>query len=102
VTHSPRAALDPLGRRWDRSVVPGSGSHDDTPAPGRGAVRPPASLTPGDAPAIEVPRMDPPPASLEAMVQSAQRAPSRETGSSWWLWVALIVAAAAITGYVMR
>jgi hypothetical protein len=46
--------------------------------------------------------MDPPPASLEAMVQSAQRSPSRETGSSWWLWLALVVAAAAITGYVMQ
>lgn len=46
--------------------------------------------------------MEPPPASLEAMVQSAQRAPSREAGSSWWLWVGLAVAAVIIAGYVMR
>jgi hypothetical protein len=45
--------------------------------------------------------MEPPPASLEAMVQSAQRVPSPE-GSSWWLWVGLAVAAVMITGYVMR
>lgn len=97
-----RAALDPLRRRWDRSAVHGSGSDDDAPPPSRGAVPPPASLAPGDAPAIQVPRMDPPPPSLEAMVQSARRSPTPEAGSSWWLWVALVVAAAAITGYVMR
>jgi hypothetical protein len=46
--------------------------------------------------------MDPPPASLGAMVNSAPRSAVRETGSSWWPWLALVVAAAAITGYVMR
>lgn len=46
--------------------------------------------------------MEPPPPSLEAMVQSGQRAGAREAGSSWWLWAALVVAAVAVTGYVMR
>ncbi len=83
--------------------MPHSGSDDDAPAPRRGAVWPPASLQPGDAPAsIDVPRMEPPPPSLEAMVQSGQRGGGREGGASWWLWLVLVVVAVAVTGYVMR
>jgi hypothetical protein len=88
--------------RWDRCWVPGI--DDDAPAPRRGAVPPPPSLAPDDAPAlIEVPRMEPPPPSLEAMVQSAGR-PSRrrDTGNSWPLWIAVVVVAAVITFYVTR
>jgi hypothetical protein len=104
VSLSTLPALDPLGRRWDRSEVPGSGSDDDAPAPRRGAVWPPPSLAPDDAPAaIEVPRMEPPPASLEAMVQNGRReSASGGGGSSWWLWALLVTAAVAVTGYVMR
>jgi MYXO-CTERM domain-containing protein len=104
VSHAALPALDPLGWRWDRSGVPDFGSDDDAPAPRRGAVRPPPSLAPDDAPAtIDVPRMEPPPPSLEAMVQSAQRSNATGgSGSSWWLWALLVVAAVAVTGYVMR
>ena len=51
-----------------------------------------------------MPRMEPPPSSLEAMVQRRSRAPSSpaSASSSWLVWVALVVVAAAITGYVLR
>ena len=44
--------------------------------------------------------MEPPPASLEAMVQSG-RAGDEATVPAW-LWIALLVVAAAVTAYVMR
>ena len=68
------------------------------------AVRPPPSLVPDDAPAsIQVPRMEPPPPSLEAMVQSVDRLPKRpEPKSQWLLWVLLVAVAAAISAYVTR
>lgn len=97
------AVLDPRGQRWDRSKVPGSS--DDVPDRGRGAVRPPPSLSPGDAPdSVDVPRMEPPPPSLEAMVQSRPRSSRRQeaTSSGWLLWVLLVVVAAGITAYVTR
>jgi hypothetical protein len=100
---SGRAGLDPGELRWDLCVV--AGSSDDSPARGRGAVRPPPSLVPDDGPAsIEVPRMEPPPPSLEAMVASRPRSSrrEREAGSSWWLWLVLVVVAAAVTAYVTR
>jgi hypothetical protein len=63
---------------------------------------PPPSLAPDDAPpSFQVPRMDPPPPSLEAMVQSGGRGEKSDQGS-WWLWGCLIVAALVITGFVMR
>jgi hypothetical protein len=81
--------------------VPGSGDNDDGErAPRRGAVVPPP---PDDSPeSVHLPRMEPPPSSLEAMVQnhSRRRQPEAETG--WWPWVVLVLVAAAITGYVMR
>ena len=78
-----------------------SGPGDDEPAPRRGAVLPPPSPDEGPE-SVHMPRMEPPPPSLEAMIQSRSRANEPEGGMSWLLWVALIVAAAAITGYVMR
>lgn len=79
-----------------------SGSRDDEPVR-RGAVRPPPSLAADDAPeSIDVPRMEPPPASLEAMVHSARRPPADKSGSSWLLWVLLVVVTAVVSGYVMR
>jgi hypothetical protein len=81
------------------------GSNDDVPARGRGAVRPPPSTVHADAPdLVDVPRMEPPPPSLEAMVQSRPRFSKRReaAGSSWLLWVLLVVVAAGITAYVTR
>lgn len=79
----------------------GSGSNDDTGAPRRGAVLPPPSDAPDDAPeAVQVPRMEPPPPSLEAMVQS--RAEKPEPPTPWWVWAIVVVVAALVTGYVMR
>jgi hypothetical protein len=45
--------------------------------------------------------MEPPPPSLEAMVQSSAEARDA-TGPSWLLWLALVGVAAAVTGYVLR
>ena len=81
-----------------------SASRDDEPVKPRGAVRPPPSLAPDDAPAsVDVPRMDPPPASLEAMVRSARDPGESEDGPAWLLWVVLLaMAVAALTGYVLK
>jgi hypothetical protein len=76
-----------------------SESGDDERAPRRGAVPPP----PDDSPeSVHFPRLEPPPASLEAMVQSKSRSRPPEGGSSWLLWVVLVVVAVVITGYVMK
>ena len=82
-----------------------SGSSDDEAKRGRGAVRPPPSTVPADAPdLVDVPRMEPPPPSLEAMVQSRPRSPRKQEagGSSWLLWVLFVAVAAAVTAYVTR
>ena len=82
-----------------------SGSSDDVPERRRGAVRPPPSLVPDDAPeSIEVPRMDPPPPSLEAMVHSRPRSSRGKPPSkpSWLVWVLLVAVAAAVSAYVTR
>jgi hypothetical protein len=85
------------------------GENDDVPPRARGAVRPPPSLTPGDAPdSIKVPRMEPPPPSLEAMVENRgrrlKRKPPEPKASSLGVWVvvALALATAALTAYLMR
>lgn len=101
ITTAGRGLLDPALPRWDRCCV--SAPDDDAPAPRRGAVRPPPSLVPDDAPdTLDVPRLEPPPPSLEAMVQSAVRTPRPESSASWLLWVALVIVAAGVTAYVMR
>lgn len=76
------------------------GPTDDSRALRRGAVRPPPSLTPDEAPAPVVPRMEPPPPSLEAMVQG--NVGTTETGSGWRFWTVLLAIAAAVIGYVLR
>jgi hypothetical protein len=85
-------------------MVPGS--NDDVPARGpRGAVPPPRSMEPEDAPnPVDVPRMEPPPPSLEAMMHSRPRSSRRkeETSGSWLLWILLVLVAAGITAYVTR
>jgi hypothetical protein len=78
-----------------------SGPTDGDSARARGLVRPPP--TPEDVPSsVEVPRLEPPPQSLEAMVQSAPRKAEAAERSSWPLLVALILLAAVITAYVSR
>jgi hypothetical protein len=85
------------------------GENDDVPPRARGAVRPPPSFSPEDAPdSIDVPRMDPPPPSLEAMVENRgrrlKRRPPVPKASSLWLVVvvALAFATAALTAYLLR
>jgi hypothetical protein len=96
--------LDPPGLRWDRLLVPGD--NDDVPPRPRGAVRPPPSQTPGDAPdTVDVPRMSPPPPSLGAMVEGAGRSPKKLTGpraSSLWIWGVVALATAALSAYLLR
>jgi len=80
-----------------------SGFSDDAPVRQRGVVPPPPSQAAGDAPdPVQVPRMEPPPASLEAMVQSGPRPPRSEASGSWLLWIVVVLVAAGITAYVTR
>jgi hypothetical protein len=63
---------------------------------------PPPPETRDDSPeSVDVPRMEPPPASLEAMVRSgpgSNAAPERN-----WIWVSMVLAVGAgITFYVLR
>jgi len=48
--------------------------------------------------------MEPPPPSLEAMVQSRPRSSRRReaAGSSWLPWLLFVVVAAAVTAYITR
>lgn len=97
--------LDPPRRRWDRSVV--SGESDDVPSRPRGAVRPPPSLSPDDAPNnVDVPRMSPPPPSLGALVEGGGRRLKKPqphaAASPLWVWGLLALATAALTAYFTR
>ena len=60
---------------------------------------PPPPATRDDSPeSFDVPRMEPPPASLEAMVRSKPGSPLPSERSGPWLWIAglaLLIAAAA-------
>ncbi|MEI9949600.1 MAG: hypothetical protein WDO74_11625 [Pseudomonadota bacterium] len=66
------------------------------PRAGRPYLPPP----PDDSPeSVDVPRMEPPPASLEAMVRSRRGSPlSVERGQSW-LWMVLLILAIAVIAY---
>ncbi len=57
---------------------------------------------PDDSPeSVDVPRMEPPPASLEAMVRSRPGSPLAPERQSSWVWIGLIaIAIAAIAYYV--
>lgn len=46
--------------------------------------------------------MEPPPPSLEAMVQTNRPDVARKSGRSWRLWLALAVVAVALTAYLLR
>lgn len=76
-----------------------SAAGDDEPAPRRGVVPPPPDGSPDS---VRLPRMEPPPPSLEAMVQSRAGAGDSRSSWSWLLWVALLLAAVLVTGYVVR
>ena len=64
---------------------------------------PPPPETRDDSPeSVDVPRMDPPPASLEAMVRSRPGSAVRSDRDSTWLWLSLILAiGVVITVYVL-
>ena len=70
----------------------------DKPSGSRHYLPPP----PADSPeSVDVPRMEPPPASLEAMVRSRAGTPPTLEGGPSWVWVALlIVTIVAIAYYV--
>ena len=61
---------------------------DDKPRGSRHYLPPPPD---GSAESVDVPRMEPPPASLEAMVRSRPGAPLPPERQPPWLWVTLIV-----------
>lgn len=81
-----------------------SDSIDGLPVPPRkrGAVPPPPHSA-DDAPApVDVPRMEPPPPSLEAMIKSTRSAPAAERSMRWLLVLVMVAMAVAATSYVMR
>ena len=65
---------------------------------------PPPPETRDDSPeSVDVPRMEPPPASLEAMVRSGPGSAARNDRDSTWLWIAMVlVVGVVITVYVLR
>ncbi len=65
---------------------------------------PPPPETRDDSPeSVAVPRMEPPPASLEAMVRSGPGSKSGSDRDSTWLWVTMVLAVGVvITVYVLR
>ena len=66
---------------------------------------PPPPETQDDSPnSVDVPRMEPPPASLEAMVRNGMGSPARRPERDFtWVWVSmLLVLIVAITVYVLR
>jgi hypothetical protein len=46
--------------------------------------------------------MEPPPASLEAMVHSVRRSKPEPPGTPWLWWVALVLVVAVIASFVTR
>jgi hypothetical protein len=81
--------------------VPGNSDDLPVPPPRRGAVRPPPHPG-GEAPeSVDVPRMEPPPASLEAMVQGSRR-DHGERRTRWLVVGALVAGALAAISYLLR
>lgn len=79
-----------------------SGPTDDGSHRARGVVRPPpARVSEDGTSSVEVPRLEPPPPSLEAMVQSRPGGRDSER-ATWPLLVALVLLGALITAYVSR
>jgi hypothetical protein len=70
----------------------------DKPKASRHYLPPPPD---GSAESVDVPRMEPPPASLEAMVRSRPGSPLAPEKQLSWIWIALIlIAIGAIAYYV--
>ena len=66
----------------------------DPSEPRRGSrpYLPPPPETRDDSPeSFDVPRMEPPPASLEALVRRSPGSPLAPSKNSRWLWVALLI-----------
>ncbi|HEY3255740.1 MAG TPA: hypothetical protein VGJ91_17395 [Polyangiaceae bacterium] len=70
----------------------------DKPSGSRHYLPPPPD---GSAESVDVPRMEPPPASLEAMVRSQPGAPLAPARQSSWVWVLLTVIAIAAIAYYL-
>jgi hypothetical protein len=72
--------------------------------PGSQPYLPPPPETRDDSPeSVDVPRMEPPPASLEAMVRSGPGSSAASERDSTWLWVSMVLAVGVgITVYVLR
>ena len=64
---------------------------------------PPPPETRDDSPdSLKIPRMESPPASLEAMVRSGPRSSATERDSTW-IWLCMVLAVGlAVTVYVLR
>jgi len=57
---------------------------------------------PDDAPeSVHVPRIEPPPASLEAMVRTKPREPSAPERGPNWLWTLLLIVAIGAIAYYL-
>ena len=68
----------------------------DKPSGSRHYLPPPPD---GSAESVDVPRMEPPPASLEAMVRSQPGSPLSSKPQSSWIWIALIVLVVGALAY---
>lgn len=94
-------SLDRGGSCWDleRSV-----SEPPKPHLSSKPYLPPPPESRDDSPeSVDVPRMEPPPASLEAMVRSRPGSSARADRDPTWLWVLLVLAVGVvITVYVLR
>ncbi len=74
----------------------------DPPEPRRGSrpYLPPPPETRDDSPeSFAVPRMEPPPSSLEAMVRRRPGAPSAPERSARWPWIALLMLTIGVIMY---
>ncbi len=65
---------------------------------------PPPPVTRDDSPnSVDVPRMEPPPPSLEAMVRSGPGPSAGSARDSTWLWISMLLAiGVVVTVYVLR
>jgi hypothetical protein len=68
----------------------------DKPRASRHYLPPPPDVS---AESVDVPRMEPPPASLEAMVRSRPGSPLTPDRQPSWIWIALIVVAIGAIAY---
>ena len=74
----------------------------EPPEPRRGSrpYLPPPPETRDDSPeSFDVPRMEPPPASLEALVRKRPAPPAAPERSSRWLWIGLLMVTLGVAMY---